>query len=63
MSDGPYLFEGSANDALPLEYKLQNRHPQRQVNVRDFINNAPLQRVDRPEERGLKEELLHVLNR
>lgn len=35
----------SANDALPREYKLANRHPLRQVDVADFINNARLKHI------------------
>lgn len=59
----PYVFEVSANDALPLEYKLQNRQPLRQADVSDFINNAPVERFHASEKSGFQEKLLDIFGR
>ena len=44
MGEQPYIFAVSENDALPLEYKLENRQPLRQADVSDFIGDAALKR-------------------
>jgi len=45
-SRGAAMSDNRKNDALPLEYKQQNQHPLRQVDVGDFINApAPPQTV------------------
>lgn len=49
----------SANDALPLEYKLLNRQPLRQVDVSHFIGDAALQSFLRVDECHLKEEAIN----
>lgn len=56
----PYVFDVSDNDALPLEYKLQNRQPRRQADISDFINNAAVERFHASKESGLKEKLFDV---
>ena len=62
----PYLEIGvSANDALPLEYKLNNREPRREANLCDFVGESVLDRFtalheSRFEEQSIKLFLAHV---
>lgn len=60
MNSKPYVFDVSANDALPLEYKLRNREPLRQVDVSDFIDDSAFVRVHSTDERGFEEESRHI---
>ncbi len=57
-----YIFDVSENDALPLEYKLDNRQPLRQVDVTDFINNSPFVSLGCTKEGSFEEQRLDVLN-
>lgn len=57
-----FIRDVSDNDALPLEYKLQNRNPFRQVDVSDFVNNTSFFRIYGPEESCLKEKLFDVFH-
>ena len=57
----PYVFDISANDALPLEYKLNHRQPTRQANLSDFVDNPMFFRLHRTQEGGFEKQLLNVL--
>lgn len=61
MGDAPYVFDVSANDALPLEYKLRNRKPLRQVDVCDLINNSSFYRLGRTNEGSLEKQAFYVV--
>lgn len=60
MSDRPYVRDISANDALPLEYKLHNRNASREVNVADIINNTDVFSFHRTQEGSFKKQLVNV---
>lgn len=63
MPENAYILGRCANDALPLEYKLQNRHPLRQVDVGHFINNPSLFGVQGTDESGIEKKSLDVSSR
>ena len=50
MGEQPYIYIVSENDALPLEYKLENRRVLSQADVSDFIGDAALKRFLSPKE-------------
>lgn len=53
-ADG-YVNDVSENDSLPIEYELRYRYPHGQARLSDFINNAPLLRIDGRNEGGFQE--------
>lgn len=55
--DHHFIRDISANDALPLEYKLQYGHTLRNADISDFINNTAVFSLHCTEESGLEEEL------
>ena len=57
-NQNPYIGE---NDALPLEYKLKNWQPRRQVDISYFIGDAALESFLCAQELHLDKELLDVV--
>ncbi len=56
-----FTMDLSGNDALSLEYKLQEGRALRHLDLADVINYSPGLRLVRPKETGLKEEVLGFL--
>ena len=52
----------SQNDALSLEYKLQNRNPLRQVDIADFVGDSALHRFTGTEVSHFEEQLIDVVS-
>ena len=50
------MMSASDNDALPIEYKLANRKPGRQVDISYFIGDASRDRFLRPQVSRLQEQ-------
>ena len=57
----PYVFDVSDNDALPLEYKLNNWQPLRQADLSDFMDNSVFLRLHRTHEGSFEKQLLDIL--
>lgn len=63
MFQKAYVRSVSANDALPLEHKLENRHSLRNANLSDFLDNPSFFRFHRSEECGFQEKTLDIFGR
>lgn len=57
----PVVFAVNDNDALPLEYKLQERRPVRYLDLNDIINNPAPFCVVRSYERRFEEQAGDIL--
>jgi hypothetical protein len=51
-----WATDPNGNDALPLEYKLENRHARGYAHVADFVNNTLSLSFVREHERRFQEE-------
>lgn len=58
----PFVFDVSDNDALPLEYKRQNRDILRQFDLSDIMDNASFARLISPKESGFEKEVFNLFN-
>lgn len=61
MNLSTHMSSVSDNDALPLEYKLLNWQPLRQVDVAHFIGDAALQSYLSVHESHFQEQSINVI--
>ncbi|MCY4000505.1 MAG: hypothetical protein OXF06_13385 [Bacteroidetes bacterium] len=55
------VSEISDNDALPLEYKRNNRHHVRQAKVSDFVGETALKHFLSPDSFHLQKHEIHIV--